>query len=711
MKLFSKPTLPMIYQAESTECALACLAMVCGWYGLDTTLPALRERYPVSLRGATLRDVVHLASQIGLSARPVRCEISNLRNLRKPALLHWDFEHFVVVKAYHPHHIVIHDPAAGVMTLSHDEVSKHFTGIALELTPTQDFLKAKVGDRLTLSGLARISRGLLPFVAQVIWLTAFLEGLALLSPLFLKTVIDSGLANEDFTFITALTLGFAGVALIHGVMSFARDYLIIYFGAHFNLQMMSSLFQHLLKLPMHYFEKRMTGDLIDRYQSTNAVRAVFTNGLPGILLDGLVSVISIGAVFWISDILGWISLGSFALYLLLCRLSFQPMHTLSEKAIKARSEENGHVIDTLRGIQPIKIFAKELERLHGWGNHYARLVNAEKKVGLLTAFQDATKLFILGLDLTLGIYFGALLVQQGTISLGLLFAFFVYKAHFTQRSFLFAERLMELRLVAIHLDRLADITFSDPEQIAGAGREVVRDGPLGSLAFRDVSFRYGPMDEWVLKDVNFTIREGEFVALTGPSGSGKTTLFKLMLGLHKPTSGTILYDDTPLDELDIHQYRKLFGVVMQQDQLLTGSILDNIVFFEASPDETRARACAEVAMIWHEIEQMPMKLNSRIGDLGSTLSGGQKQRILLARALYHHPRFMLMDEGTANLDQAVEEKLLDNLTQRDLTCISIAHRPETVKRASRVFRMEHARMVEITPEHAAMAVELEGVAS
>lgn len=709
MSLFSKPTLPMIYQAESTECSLACLAMVCGWYGRDTTLPALREHYPVSLRGATLKEVIHLAAQVGLSGRPVRCEIPNLRNLRKPALLHWDFEHFVVLKAYHKNHIVIHDPAAGVLTLTHEEVSKHFTGIALELSPTQDFMQAKIGDRLTLHGLAKISRGLWPFVAQVIWLTASLELLALLSPLFLKTVIDVGLANEDFGFIGALTLGFAGVALIHSIMSFARDYLILYFGAHFNLQMMSSLFRHLLKLPMHYFEKRMTGDLIDRYQSTNHIRTAFTSGLPGILLDGLVSVISIAAVFMIAETLGWISLISFGLYLLLRRLCFQPMHTLTEQAVKARSEENGHVIDTLRGIQPIKIFAKEFERLHVWGNHYARLVNAEKRVGLLHAAQAAGKVFILGLDLALGIFYGALLVQQGTLSLGLLFAYFVYKAHFTQRSFLFAERLMDLRLIAVHLDRLADITFSEPEQPAGLAREVVKEAPLGKLEFRNVSFHYGPMDKPVLHNVNFTINEGDFVAITGPSGGGKTTIFKLMLGLHKPTGGTVLYNGAPIEALDLHQYRRLFGVVMQQDQLLTGSILDNIVFFEASPDETRARACAETAMIWEDIDQMPMKLNSRIGDLGSTLSGGQKQRILLARALYHHPQFMLMDEGTANLDCAVEQKLLDNLTQRELTCVSIAHRPETVKRATRVFHIEDTRLWEVDPQQAANAATLEGV--
>ena len=699
MKIFQRRKLPMIYQAESSECALACLAMVAGYHGLDITLLELRERYPISMKGATLRDVVELAHHINLSSRPVRCEVSGLRNLALPALLHWDFEHFVVLRQIQGNRYEIHDPAVGVIGVSEQEISNHFTGIAVILSPTQSFSEGVVGERLSLLALLKKSRGMVPFIAQVTWLTAFLELFALLSPLFLRVVIDTGLAQGDFQLITAITLGIVSIAVFHCGLTFLRDYVVLYFGASFNQQMMSNLFAHLLRLPMQFYEKRITGDLIDRYQSTNVIRQVFTSNLSSILLDGLVTVLSIAIVCFISPMLGLIALSGFTVYLLTRVYLFRLMRRLSEKAVQARSEENGHVIDTLRGMRPIKIFAKEVERLNIWGNHYARVINAERNVGLLVSGQTALKVLILGIDTALSIYFGALLISRGEMTLGLLMAFFFYKAHFTQKSITFAERLMDLRLVSVHLDRLAEIALSEPEQRVIDKKAVTReDFRACHIAVSDVSYRYGPIEPPVFSGLSFDVRAGDFIALIGPSGGGKTTIFKLLLGLLPPSAGQITLNGTPLSQLDIQQYRRCFGVVMQEDLLLSGTILDNIAFFESSPDEVKARRCAEIALILGEIEAMPMKFNSRIGDLGSALSGGQKQRILLARALYHDPRIVLLDEGTANLDQAVEKQLLDNLTALGITCVSIAHRPETIYRANKVLRLKEGTLSDVTDE-------------
>jgi ATP-binding cassette subfamily B protein RaxB len=711
MKPFARKRLPMIYQAESSECALACLAMIAGYHGLKTTLLELRERYAISMKGATLRDVVELAHHINLSSRPVRCEMAGLRNVTLPALLHWDFEHFVVLGRIHQGRYLIHDPALGAVEMSEQEVSNHFTGVALMLSPTEDFTAGKAGERLSLWSVLKRTRGVVPFISQVTWLTAFLELFALCSPFLLKTVIDTGLQQGNLELITAITLGIIGIAVFQGVLSMLRDYVILYFGASFNLQMMNNLFTHLLRLPMQFYEKRMTGDLIDRYQSTNQLRHIFTSNLPSILLDGLVTVVALGVVCIISPLLALLSFAGVGLYLTTRLYLYGKLRMLVETALKARSEENEHVIDTLRGMQPIKIFSKEVERLNIWSNYYARLINAEKKVSLLLSTQTALKVLILGLDTAMSVYFGALLVSRGELTLGVLLAFFFYKAHFTQKSMMFTERLMELRLVGVHLDRLSEIALSEPEQ-DGLDKKPVsaQDFQDCRIAFRNVSYRYGPVDKPVVTDVSFEINSGDFIALIGPSGGGKTTLFKLLLGLLPPTSGQIEFNGTPLDQLDVRRYRRHFGVVMQQDLLLTGSILDNIAFFEASADETKARECARVALILDEIEAMPMKINSRIGDLGSALSGGQKQRILLARALYHDPRIMLLDEGTANLDQAVEKQLLDNLKALGITCVSIAHRPETIYRANKVLRLQDGRLTDVTHEfHSAGARAMDKV--
>ena len=689
--------LPMIYQAESSECSLACLAMVAGYHGLDISLLSLRERFPISLKGATLRDVVELADKIDLSTRSVRCEVPALSKLQLPSLLHWDFEHFVVLKEVHNGEYVVHDPAQGVLHLSATEVSNHFTGIAVQLAPKPSFRGGREGDRLTLRGLLRGGRGVYGYIAQVVWITVFLELFALLSPLLLKTVIDTGLAKRDFDFVTALAIGFAGVAVLHGGLTLARDYVLLHFASSFNAQFMSHLFGRMLRLPLSFYSKRNTGDLIDRYQSTNTIRQILIGGVPRVLLDGVIAIVSLTIIFNFSDVLAMIALTTFLLYLGMRAGLYRRTRMLAEKAVKARSEENGHVIETLRGMQPIKIFAKENERLGAWSNHYTRLINAEMKSGLVTSAQTAFKVTILGLDTAASVYFGATQVASGQITIGLLFALFVYKAQFAAKSMALAEQVMELRLVGLHLDRLAEIALSPPEQVLQDKRAVLDiDFDDFRIEVDSVTAKYGPIDEPVFSNVSLQVDKGDFIAIIGPSGSGKTTIFKLLLGLMEHADGQIRFNGRDLSEYDLQQYRRHFGVVMQEDMLLSGTILDNIAFFESSPDETKARRCTQIAMILDEIEAMPMKFNSRIGDLGSALSGGQKQRILLARALYHEPNIILLDEGTANLDEAVERKLLDNLSALGLTCLSIAHRPETILRASKIYQVEAGNIRRIT---------------
>jgi len=700
MKL-RKRSVPMIYQAESSECALACLAMVGARHGMDIPLLELRERFPISLKGSTLRDVVELADKMELDARSVRCEMSDLPRLQLPALLHWDFEHFVVLVAARGDIATIHDPAHGVLRLRLADVSHHFTGIAVELAPRPACTVQRVDKRFTLAALLRHSRGVFGYAGQVLWITLFLELFALLSPLLLKTVIDTGLARQDMGFIAAITAGFAGVALLHGAVALARDYVLLHFGSSFNAQFMGMLIQRMMRLPLGFYAKRSIGDLVDRYQSTNAVRQILTGALPRVLLDGLIALVALGIIFAMSPALAGIALGTFVLYLAVRLCLFKRMRQLTEEAVKARSEENSHVIETLRGMQPIKIFAKEHERLGAWSNHYSRLVNADIRAGLMASLQGASKVTLLGLDMAASVYVGATQVAAGSISLGLLFALFVYKAHFATKAMALAEQTMELRLVGLHMDRLSEIAVSpieqDPAESRGVPERMKQDFTIELV---DISARFAPQEKPVLRNVSLKVQQGDFIALTGPSGSGKTTLFKALLGLLELESGQIRINGEDIQGYDLQQYRRLFGVVMQEDMLLSGSILDNIAFFASSPDETRARHCADAALILDDIEAMPMKFNSRIGDLGSTLSGGQKQRILLARALYHEPRILLLDEGTANLDEALERRLLDNLAGLGITCVSIAHRPETIRRANRVYHVE-AATVRLPPQSAA----------
>ena len=695
MSLFSKASLPVILQSEATECALACLAMVAGYHGLDVTLLELRKKHSVSLKGATLRDVSEIARKFGLSSRPVRCEPQGLRQLKTPALLHWDFEHFVVLKSTVRNKFVIHDPALGRVILSLEEFSKHFTGIAVEFTPTQSFKRGGIGDKLTLLHIYRQISGIGRYLGVTIWITIFLEIFTLIIPLYLSVIVDTGLENNDLNFIIAISVAFILATILNALVTLIRNHLIVAFGASFNLQLMRNLMEHLFRLPLEFFEKRVTGDLIDRYQSTNPIRQTFTSDLPIILLDGVIAILSLALIFYISPVLGAIALVGFLVHLGFQWITYGPLYQLTLKAVKARALENSHIIESLRGMQPIKIFGKENERLNSWTNLNVRLIKAERRVGDLRAVQASGRTLISGVDFGFSVMVAVLAVQNGTMSIGLLFALIAYKTYFTQRASEFSERVFDLKLIQVHLDRISEIAFGEAEKVKITEASAnICEGEVKLLDFNDVTFAYGSHDDPILDRATFTLDPGSFTALVGPSGSGKTTIFKLLLRVLVPRDGQILYGGQPLEDLDIHAYRRMFGVVMQSDQLLSGTLLDNIAFFEASPDETRAMLCARKALIHDDILKMPMKYNSRIGDLGSALSGGQKQRVLLARALYHNPRFLLMDEGTANLDLDIERRLLDNLENEGITVLAIAHRPETLRRANQILSLSDGNITQ-----------------
>ena len=299
-----------------------------------------------------------------------------------------------------------------------------------------------------------------------------------------------------------------------------------------------------------------------------------------------------------------------------------------------------------------------------------------------TTINDA----IFALENIITIYLAARLALSNSLTIGMIFAIISYKQHFTERAVLLVEKALEFRILELHLERLADIALNPLErghdQFVAYPREI-----NGRIELRNVFFRYSETDPFVLEDINFTIQPGQFVTIMGPSGGGKTTLVKIMLGLLEPTSGEVLVDGISLPTIGYRSYREQIGAVMQEDQLLSGSIADNICFFDTSFDHDRMIQCAQLAAIHEEIMAMPMTYNSLIGDMGSSLSGGQKQRVLLARALYRQPRILFLDEGTAHLDVDNERYINESLKGLHMTRISVAHRPEISSGADKILRI------------------------
>jgi len=690
--------LPMIRQTEAAECGLACLAMVAGYYGHDIDLNTLRRRFPVSLKGANLKNLISTADHLNLGARALRVEMEGLRQLGKPAVLHWDMNHFVVLKAVTATHAFIHDPARGERKLRLKEVSPHFSGVALELTPTAAFERKDERARMKLADLWSRAVGLKRALAQIFVLSGLLQAVALATPFYMQIVVDEVLTKFDTDLLIVLALGFGMLVLIEAATTALRRFVILYAGNQLSFQMVANLFRHLMVLPLPWFEKRHIGDVVSRFSSTQPIRDMLTEGVVAAVIDGLMAVTTLVLIFIYSVTLGFVVLGAAGLYLVLRLALYRPFRRRTEDEIVTRAKEQSTFMESVRAIQSVKLFGREAERQAVWQNKFADAINARVRLGKLRISFETANTLLFGLENVLVVYLGARFVLAGELSIGMLFAFMAYKRHFIDNVSNLIERLIEFRLLELHLERIADIGHAEPEE--GLNAPVPRtltgeDAQLqGRIAVEDVSFRYGEGEPWVLSGANLEIAPGEMVVLVGPSGQGKTTLLKVMLALFTPERGTLAVDGRPIEQFGRSAYRSQIGAVMQEDALLSGSIADNISFFDPEPDEARIQKAAEMAAIHDEISAMPMGYDSLIGDMGTVLSGGQKQRVLLARALYREPRALFLDEGTANLDPASERHIVDLLAGMAITRVCVAHREAMMGVADRILRVERGQVIE-----------------
>lgn len=689
----------LFLQSEAAECGLACLAMVASHHGQGLDLTELRRRFPVSLKGAKLASLISHAGVLGFSARPLKVELEHLAQLPLPCILHWDLNHFVVLKKVGARSCVVLDPAVGERRLTMAEMSEHFTGVALELTPQADFKPVKQAPRLSLASLTGRVSGLKRSLAQILAVALVLEVFAVVAPLFNQLVVDEVLSSGDVELLGVLILGFGLLLLIQTALSLGRSWMVVLLSQTLALQWQSNVFAHLIRLPTSFFEKRHLGDITSRFGAVNAIQRSLTTAALEAVLDGLMALIALAMMLLYSVPLTAIVLGAVAAYGALRWLAYRPFRDASAERLVIAAKESTHFLETLRAITPLKLYGREDERRARWQNLIVDVQNRDVRTAKMSmAFQTAHTL-IFGLENLAVLWLGARTILQGqqshavALTVGMLFAFVSYKTQFTSRVGKLIDYGVELKMLSLHGERLADIVLEAPEPDEVPHSDLEHLEP--SLELRHVSFRYAEGEPWILKDANLRIEAGEHVAVTGPSGAGKTTLLKVLLGLLPPTEGEVLFGGVPVRQLGVRNVRRQIGTVMQEDALLTGSLADNISFFDTQPDDERIRQCAALAQFHEDIARMPMGYQTLVGDLGSGLSGGQKQRLLLARALYKQPRVLALDEATSHLDVANERAVTAALAQLKLTRLVIAHRPETIAGALRVVQVRDGQVLDV----------------
>lgn len=686
--------LPVILQTEATECGLACLAMLAGYHGHRIDLASLRRRFPISQKGVTLTSIVDIAGKLELSTRAVRLELSHLKKLRMPCILHWEMQHFVVLRSVHRGHILIHDPAVGERAISLEEVSASFSGVALEVWPGQHFSKKDEARPVRILSLIGKVTGLGKSFGQIITIAFVLQILGLVSPLFMQWVIDHALVSGNWDLLTTLALGFGLLVLVTQAITVLSAWASMYLSTAWSVQWNANIFTHLLRLPMPWFEKRHLGDVVSRFGSAGSIQSTLTSTFITSMIDSVMVILVIVLIFMYSPLLSWISIGAMTFYTLCRVLWYRPLRLATQEQIVHSAKQNSHFLETVRGARAIKLYRNQDNRRSGWLALLADQVNSGLRVQKMQILYGLINGVVFGIVGIVVVWLAARMVLRGEFTVGMMMAYMSYQGQFSSRITSLIDSVFAIKMLSIHGERLADIVLTEQEKQTGEGRLVTTESDSfnPTVEIRGLRFRYSEHDSYVLDGLDLTIEPGESVAITGPSGCGKSTLMHVLLGVLPPTEGDVLFGGVSITNMDPQVMRSAIASVTQSDTLFAGSISDNISFFDSQADQKWIEECARMASIHDEIAAMPMGYNTFIGDMGTALSGGQQQRVLLARALYQRPKVLVLDEATSHLDLRRESMVSAAIRGLEITRIIVAHRPQTAEHADRIVLIDKGRV-------------------
>lgn len=694
VKKFQRPRVPEIAQMSAVECGLASLAMVLSYHGRQTNIAELRAQSGLGRDGLSALSIVKIARNFNMRVRALSLQQSDLRNVPLPAIVHWEFNHFLVVERWSPKGVYIVDPAQGRRRLTHEEFDKSFTGVAITLEPGVHFDRTAASPRLSLRAYLLQYIRKTPFMLiEVLGSSILLQGLGLVFPLLTKFVLDDVLPFKMTNLLPMLGVGIVLLVVTQISGALLREWLLVFLRARIDMQMMLDFFERLLTLPYTFFQVRSSGDLLARMSSNTAIRDTISNQLITTFLDGGTVIIYFFIIFFTSRpfALLALALGLVQIAVVLC--TTRVIRELAHRELTAQGKSTGYMAEAISGMATLKAAGAEQQAMEKWTNLFLEQLNISVRRNYITVLLNSLIGMLRAITPLALLWLGITQVLNGSLSVGAMFALNALASSFLTPLASLVTSGQQLQIVRAHFERLADINTAEPEQ----DRAGVLPPPYltGRIQLEHVSFSYdGENNEEVLHDINLTIEPGQKVALVGRTGSGKSTLGKLLLGLYLPTKGRILYDNFPLASMDYQDVRRQFGVVMQDTTLFSGSVRQNISMHDPSMDMEQIIEAAKLAVIHEDILQMPMGYETFVSEGGSALSGGQRQRLALARAIAHHPAILLLDEATSHLDVLTEQQVEYNLRSVPCTQIIIAHRLSTIRDADVIIVLDRGRIVE-----------------
>ncbi|ENT9404950.1 TPA: peptidase domain-containing ABC transporter [Escherichia coli] len=674
---------PVIHQTETAECGLACLAMICGHFGKNIDLISLRRKFNLSARGANLAGINGIAEQLGMVTRALSLELDELGALKMPCILHWDFSHFVVLVSVKRNRYVLHDPARGRRYLGREEMSRYFTGIALEVWPGSEFQAETQQTRISLRSLINSIYGIKRTLAKIFCLSVVIEAINLVMPVGTQLVMDHAIPAGDRGLLTLISAGLMFFILLRAAVSMLRAWSSLVMSTLINVQWQSGLFDHLLRLPLAFFERRKLGDIQSRFDSLDTLRATFTTSVIGLIMDSIMVVGVFVMMLLYGGYLTWIVLCFTTIYIFIRLVTYGNYRQISEECLVREARAASYFMETLYGIATVKIQGMVGIRGAYWLNMKIDAINSGIKLTRMDLLFGGINTFVTACDQVVILWLGAGLVIDNQMTIGMFVAFSSFRGQFSERVTSLTSFLLQLKIMSLHNERIADIALHEKEEKKHEIEIVAHMGPI-SLETNDLSYRYDSQSAPIFSALSLSVAPGESVAITGASGAGKTTLMKVLCGLFEPDSGRVLINGIDIRQMGINNYHRIIACVMQDDRLFSGSIRENICGFAEEMDEEWMVECARASHIHDVIMNMPMGYETLIGELGEGLSGGQKQRIFIARALYRKPGILFMDEATSALDSESEHFVNVAIKNMNITRVIIAHRETTLKTVDRV---------------------------
>lgn len=702
---------PHFTQHDQMDCGPTCLRMIAAFYGKHYTLNEMREISFITHLGVSMLGISMAAENLGFHTIGVQISFWQLvKEARLPCIVHWNQQHFVVVYRITQKNVWIADPFAGKIKYSKEEFCHCWlsakedgidTGVALLLEPTPEFYVSKDDEeREKYNAFSFLYAYLRPYkhlIGQLLLGLLLGSMIQLMLPFLTQSIVDFGINNQNLSFIYLILIAQLMLSFSSSAVEFIRGWILLHLGTRINIALISDFLIKLMKLPMGYFDTKMTGDILQRINDHTRIQ----NFLTGSSLSVVFSTFNI-VVFGIVLLLyNWmiflIFMGGSVLYVAYVWLFMKKRAELDHKRFAQQSANQSTVVQLVNGMQEIKLSACEQQKRWEWERIQAQLFKVNIRSLALRQYQDSGAVLINQTKNIIITGLVASLVVRGEMTLGMMLSvqYIIGQLNSPVNDLItFARDMQDARL---SMNRLGEVRDKPDEE--EPTKQLIREIPVEKdLRIENLSFKYDPLSEFpTLDNINLEIKAGKQTAVVGMSGSGKTTLVKLLLGFYPPASGQILLGDTPLENYSIREWRKQCGVVMQDGFIFSDSIAGNIAPGVEQIDKERLRHAAEVANIHGFIAELPLGYNTKIGQEGHGLSQGQKQRILIARAVYKNPEFIFFDEATNALDANNERIIMENLQKffEGRTSVVVAHRLSTVRNADRIIVIEQGHIAEM----------------